>query len=340
MESLSVSATSWVTDYMAALEDELAETVTTPDPLISEIASHLIGAGGKRIRPFISFSIVRALGLETEAKFVRGAAAVELVHLASLYHDDVMDEAAERRGVESVNSRWGNLTAVVTGDFLLARAAGIAARLGAPIAELLADTLAQMCEGQILEVGSAYSLDRTVEGYYQALSGKTASLMATSARIPAMLACADEEFVTAMSELGHHLGMIFQLRDDIMDLFATSADLHKAIGQDLEEGVYTLPVLNVVEHEEGRCLIKEALDTLSGDELRERVCAIVLAGGGVDQCIAVLHQHLDQVTAIANRFPDRDLSGIANLADELVATGIACMSASRYDDVTESQVKS
>jgi len=337
MESPSSPAMSWAAGYMSALEKELAEIVKTPDPLITEIASHLISAGGKRIRPLIAFSIARALGYGPEARFVSGAAAVELVHLASLYHDDVMDEAAVRRGVESVNSRWGNLTAVVTGDFLLARAAGIAARLGAPIAELLADTLAQMCEGQILEVGSAYSLDRTVEGYYQALSGKTASLMATSAKIPAMLACADEEFVESVTELGHHLGMIFQLRDDVMDLFATSADLHKAIGQDLEEGVYTLPILSVVADQDGRRLIEEALESLAGDQLRERVCAIVMTRGGVEQGKVALKMHLDRVEAISARFPDRDLGGLVGFASELVENAIACMSPSGYEGHATSQ---
>ena len=168
------------------LEPLLTTTVVTGDAFLDSVTTHLIAAGGKRLRPMLA--LASATGGERDAtpEDLLGAVAVELVHLASLYHDDVLDEATIRRNVESVNSRFGNLVAIVAGDYLLARSAAIAASLGTEIAALLADTLARLCQGQVSEVRSAFQINRSHEDYVTAITGKTAALMSTSCRIGAL----------------------------------------------------------------------------------------------------------------------------------------------------------
>jgi heptaprenyl diphosphate synthase len=175
-----------------------------------------------------------------------GGVAVELVHLGSLYHDDVMDEATTRRTVESVNARWGNLTAILAGDFLLARASEIAAELGTEVAALLARTIARLCEGQVLELQSTFNALRTEEAYLRSIDGKTAALFGTASRIGAIVAGLDRTQIDALTSFGRDYGMAFQIVDDVLDLSATDEQLGKPAGHDLEEGVYTLPVLRCI----------------------------------------------------------------------------------------------
>ena len=205
------------------------------------MTTHLIAAGGKRLRPLLALAAATGGEREATQDDLMGAVAVELVHLASLYHDDVLDEATIRRNVESVNSRFGNLVAIVAGDYLLARSAGIAASLGQEIAALLAETLAKLCQGQVSEVRSAFQITRTRDDYTTAITGKTAALTSTACRIGALTGGRPSAEVEALTEYGHCFGMVFQIRDDILDITATAGELLKPAGQDLAEGIYNLP---------------------------------------------------------------------------------------------------
>lgn len=241
-------------NHLRDLETLLKDSVSVNNSFLSDVTRHLIDAGGKRIRPVLAITSAAAGGATITQEILEAGMAVELVHLASLYHDDVMDNALQRRNVESVNSRWGNLVAIVAGDYLLAKAAGIAARLGQEIAELLANTLAELCAGQILEVQTAFDTSRTPESYLRAISGKTASLMATACRIGALAANLERNHVEAVTKIGHSLGMVFQIRDDILDLTASSELLGKDPAQDLLEGIYTLPVIEALKSQYGGAL--------------------------------------------------------------------------------------
>ena len=207
--------------------------------------------------------------------------AVELVHLASLYHDDVLDEATIRRNVESVNSRFGNLVAIVAGDYLLARSAAIAASLGTEIAALLAETLARLCQGQVSEVRSAFQITRSHEDYITAIAGKTAALMSTSCRIGALTGGLPTSEVDALTEYGHCFGMVFQIRDDILDITATAGELLKPAGQDLAEGIYTLPALVALADPDSGPDLRALLGQPLGQPEREKACAIVAASSGI-----------------------------------------------------------
>lgn len=231
------------------VEQALYDSVRTEDPFLTEVASHLIGAGGKRVRP--AFAITTAMAADPQIASVSddvimGGVSVELVHLGSLYHDDVMDEAEIRRNVDSVNARWGNLTAILAGDYLLAKASEIAASLGTEVAGLLAWTIGRLCEGQVLELQQTFNPDRTEGSYLSSIDGKTATLLATSTRIGAIVAGLSREQIEALTAFGHDFGMAFQIVDDILDLVATDEQLGKPSGHDLIEGVYTLPVIRTL----------------------------------------------------------------------------------------------
>jgi heptaprenyl diphosphate synthase len=245
---------------------------------------------------------------------------VELVHLGSLYHDDVMDEAEVRRTVDSVNARWGNLRAILAGDFLLARASGLAAGLGVEVAALLAATIGRLCEGQLLELKHAHDVDRTPEAYFSSIEGKTASLLAAACRIGGIVAGLPAERTEALSTFGHSYGMAFQLVDDVLDLVSTEAELGKPAGHDLEEGVYTLPVLHTLAGPDG----EELRDILSGaldEPARQKALDLVRSGGGIPHTIEEARRFAERGrTALADLPPSPGVRGLGAAADYLVDT--------------------
>src|SRR6266536_452397 len=207
MDPVQTLALPSLADDLARVEDSLHEAVSTPDRFLADVASHLIGAGGKRIRPTLTLcTAYAAAGGEgpAGADAVTGAVAIELVHQGSLYHDDVIDEAETRRGVPSVNARWSNIVAILAGDFLLARASALAARLGGDVAEILASTIAELCRGQVLELQHLFSVDRSEEGYSSAIEGKTASLFGTSCRVGGMVSGVGEPTLDALTKARDH----------------------------------------------------------------------------------------------------------------------------------------
>lgn len=257
------------------VEAALAAAVTVPDPFLSEVAGHLVGAGGKRLRPALVVAAALAGGSEVDSRVIDGGVAVELVHLGSLYHDDVIDEAAQRRGVESVNARWGNLIAILAGDFLLARASEIAASLGTEVAALLASTIGRLCQGEVSQLEYAFDTRRTEEAYLRSVAGKTASLLATSCRIGGLTGNLSRPWVDALTDFGHGFGMAFQIWDDIRDLVSTEDLLGKPAGHDMVEGTYTLPVIRALAlpgaGPELRALLGGELDGPTRDKARDLI---------------------------------------------------------------------
>ena len=266
-------------DGLRRTEDELRKVVESEDPFLTEVARHLIDAGGKRVRPALAITASLVLDEDPDVALwavIRGGVAVELVHQGSLYHDDVMDDAETRRTVQSVNARWGNLEAILAGDYLLARASEIAADLGTEVAGLLAATIAALCEGQVREVRHAFDVDRSEEAYLASISGKTASLLATAARIGAIVADHSRDVVDAVTDFGHNYGMAFQVVDDLLDVTATDEELGKPSGNDLVEGTYTLPVIRALAGPAGddlRSLLGGPIDSAGRDRARELVRA-------------------------------------------------------------------
>ncbi len=230
-------------DRMARIEQMLADHCRGRAQFVSEAAAHLMMAGGKRFRPLLVLLAAEA-GPDPDADAVDTAACVvELTHVASLYHDDVMDEAALRRGAHTANARWDNNVAILTGDFLFGRSSELTAELGPEAVLIQARTFTRLVEGQIMETVPPGPDEDPLEHYLDVVAGKTGSLIATSARYGAMFSGARPEVVEALSSYGEIVGSAFQLTDDILDITAESDASGKTPGTDLREGVPTLPVL-------------------------------------------------------------------------------------------------
>lgn len=310
-------------DGLNRVENALAGATAAEDPFLSEVAGHLVAAGGKRLRPALVVAVAQAcaaaagdpaahgavgsgdgvgigkvdgIGGVTE-DVIQGAVAVELVHLGSLYHDDVMDDAEHRRGVESVNARWGNLVAILAGDFLLARASEIAASLGTEVAALLARTIGQLCEGEVTQLRHAFDPGRPEDSYLASISGKTASLMATSARIGGLASKAPRPWVEAVTTYGHCVGMAFQIWDDVRDVVSSEEELGKPSGHDMVEGTYTLPVLRALSvpgvGDDLRALLGGPLDGPS----REKARNLVLSTDAVRSSLGVARRWAERANS-------------------------------------------
>jgi heptaprenyl diphosphate synthase len=227
---------------LAAVESHLEDAVKSSDDFVSEASHHLVKAGGKRFRPLLVL-LAAEFGDRSAPGVVPAAVVVELTHLATLYHDDVMDEAPRRRGADSANARWGNSVAILTGDFLFARASDILADLGPEAVRLQARTFERLCVGQIRETVGPADSDSAVAHHLSVLSDKTGSLIATSARFGAMLSGADDATADALTRFGERIGVAFQLADDLVDITSESSASGKTPGTDLREGVPTLTAL-------------------------------------------------------------------------------------------------
>ncbi|MGH3542491.1 MAG: nonaprenyl/(2E,6E)-farnesyl/geranylgeranyl diphosphat synthase [Mycobacterium sp.] len=232
-----------VRDGVARIEQLMETELRGADDLMTEAVLHLFEAGGKRFRPL--FTVLSAqLGPQPDAHEVTIAGAViELVHLATLYHDDVMDEAQVRRGAPSANLRWGNNVAILAGDYLFATASRLVSRLGPNAVRIIADTFAQLVTGQMRETrGAANGVD-SIEHYLQVVHEKTACLIGAAGQFGAMFSGADDDQVQRLSRLGGIVGTAFQISDDIIDIDSDPDESGKLPGTDLREGVHTLPVL-------------------------------------------------------------------------------------------------
>jgi heptaprenyl diphosphate synthase len=238
-----------VRDGLARIEELMDSELGTGDQVVSDAVLHLFRAGGKRFRPL--FTVLSAqLGPDPDAWQVTTAGAViEMVHLATLYHDDVMDEAQVRRGAPSANARWSNNIAILAGDYLFATASRLVARLGPQAVLVIAETFAELVTGQMRETrGAAEGVD-SVEHYLRVVHEKTGSLIAASGQFGATFSGAADEEIQRLSRLGGIVGTAFQISDDIIDIASESDESGKTPGTDLREGVHTLPVLYALREE-------------------------------------------------------------------------------------------
>ena len=306
---------------LGRVEQALRRSVETDDPFLTGVASHLIAAGGKRLRPALALSTGLLAGSPAPEPVVMGAVAVELVHLGSLYHDDVIDEAQTRRNAESVNARWGNLVAILAGDFLLARASEIAASLGTEVAGLLATTIGRLCEGQVRELSHTFDAGRTEEAYLSSIAGKTAALMSTSCRIGALTAGLPRPHVEAVTAYGQRIGMVFQIVDDVLDLVSTAEQLGKPAGNDLMEGVYTLPVIRALRSEPEGSLRQMLGRPLARDEV-ERARKLILSDGAVPDAVGV-----------ARRFAAEAVEALRPLGESPVVATLRHLSSHLVDSI-------
>jgi geranylgeranyl pyrophosphate synthase len=240
-------------DRLGRVDARIAEVLGRNGALLGDASVRVAGNGGKRLRPLFTI-VVAALGDTFDDRVVNAAAATELVQVGSLVHDDILDQAATRRGRPTINAVEGVNHAVLAGDYILARAAELAASVSREAAELLAVTLGELCEGQVLELRDGFDPDRSVEAHLDSVRGKTAALFECACRLGAECGGLSPANVEAMARFGHAFGMGFQVLDDVLDLIGDADRLGKPTGNDIASGVYTLPVLAALDGPSGRHL--------------------------------------------------------------------------------------
>ena len=294
-------------DRMEIVERALADAVASADRLADDVARHLVAAGGKRLRPFLTL-LAGELGDGSRPELIDAAVVVELTHLATLYHDDVMDSAPLRRGAPSVHSVWGNSVAILVGDLLFARASSLVAGLGPEAVRIQAQTFERLCLGQLHETTGPAPGEDPVEHYLGVLAGKTASLLATSGRFGARFGGAPEA-EEALAAYGEKVGVAFQLADDVLDLASTGETTGKTPGTDLREGIPTMPVLLLRQRvARGTASADDAalLAALDGDLTSDDALASV---------VARLREHevLAETRALATRYAREAESELASL---------------------------
>jgi heptaprenyl diphosphate synthase len=255
---------------MAIVEKRIAEATSHTESLVNEFSSHLSAAGGKRLRPVLTL-LTSHLGNSNEEEVLDAAVVMEITHLATLYHDDVMDQASKRRGVDTAHMVWGNNVAILTGDLLFARASNIVSGLGDDSLKLQAKVFEQLVLGQLHETIGPQDGQDILEHYYEVLRDKTGSLIALSAQIGALVSGAPGEYQEPLKQFGESIGVAFQLIDDIIDIQSTKDQSGKVAGTDLLAGVPTLPVLLLANHHDAdsQALFAKIRDGLEEADLKD-----------------------------------------------------------------------
>jgi heptaprenyl diphosphate synthase len=304
-----------------AVETALSVAVRSGDEFVSDAARHLVDAGGKRFRPLVCM-LAAHLGDATRPELVPAAVVVELTHLATLYHDDVMDEAGVRRGAVSANARWGNTVAILTGDFLFSRASSLLADLGTHAVRLQARTFERLVTGQIRETVGAPDGADLIAHHLKVLGDKTGSLIATSAEFGGYFAGVDELTVERLRIFGEQIGVAFQLSDDILDIASDSEQSGKTPGTDLREGVATLPVLYALRETDsaGSRLRELVSKPLVDDAEHGEALSLLRASTALQQARGTLSEYTERARQMLDALPDVPArAALATLCDIVIA---------------------
>jgi heptaprenyl diphosphate synthase len=301
------------------VEALLRSSVRSDDAFIAEAARYLVDAGGKRFRPLMTV-LASHFGDPSARDVVPAAVVVELTHLATLYHDDVMDEARVRRGAPSANARWDNTIAILTGDFLFARASDLLADLGPAAVRLQARTFERLVSGQIRETVGPADGEDPIGHYLDVLAEKTGSLIATAAEFGARFAGADDSTVEHLRRFAECIGIAFQISDDILDVVAEPSESGKTPGTDLREGVATLPVLYALRSTASPPRLHELVShPLVDDDEHAEALALLRSSKALDEARATVQDYADAARAVLAELPDvAARAGFEALTDRVI----------------------
>lgn len=295
------------------VESRLQTATHHADPVIKDAAAHLVNAGGKRVRPVLVM-LAAEFGDATKAEVFDAATVVELTHLATLYHDDVMDDAPTRRGVETAQVKWNNNIAILTGDLLFARASQLSVNLGLEVIKIQSQTFERLCLGQMHETVGPVAGQDEVGHYIQVMADKTGSLIAASAQIGLIVAGGDRKYENALIEFGEAIGVAFQLIDDVIDI-SEAGPSGKTPGTDLRAGVATLPVLLLKERAKSDAAAKELLEQIQGD---------LSSDAALNSVVAKLRNHAvsTEAEAEARRWAAKAVDALNSLPDGSAKTAL------------------
>ncbi|MBG6189325.1 heptaprenyl diphosphate synthase [Arthrobacter sp. CAN_A212] len=297
-----------VSSCLAEVEKQLREAISSSDPLADATSRHLVEAGGKRIRPLLTI-LAAHLGDSSRPEVVQAAVVVELTHLATLYHDDVMDSAPYRRGAPTAHEVWGNSVAILTGDLIFARASILVSELGGQALGIQARTFERLCLGQLHETVGPRDDEDPVEHYLSVIADKTGSLVAASGQLGALFGDAPQAAIDVMLAYGERVGVAFQLADDVIDVTGVKVTSGKSPGTDLREGVATLPVLLIRQAAaRGDASAVAVLDLVDGDLTSDEALATAVAAvsghPATQEAWAVAHQWADDAVAALEPLPE------------------------------------
>ncbi len=294
-----------IKEDMAVLEAKMRCVVSSPVDLVTKISTHLVEAGGKRIRPALCF-LTAHCGSFDRARVMPLAVAIEIIHMSTLVHDDVIDEAATRRGVATANAKWGNQTAVLSGDYLFAKAFSLVIEAGYShkVLKILSDVICDLSEGEIIQNKETYCVPRDIDGYRARIAKKTANFLAASCQTGGMICDMEESFVQAMREYGYCIGMAFQITDDILDITASSKQIGKPAGNDIRQGIVTLPVMRALDESPESGELEAILrNPAMADADVERALAIVRATDAVEYAYGEAKSYLERAVAALPEMP-------------------------------------
>jgi len=305
---------------MAKVESLLLSHIQGDYPLVEETSRHLVAAGGKRLRPLLTL-LASHYGDKNKFGIIESAVVCELTHVATLYHDDVMDEAKLRRGVESANSRWGNTVAILTGDYLFAKVSALLADIGPEAVRLQASTFERLVIGQIMETQGPQNGEDPLEHYLQVVADKTGSLIAASARFGAMVSGAPTDVKETLTVFGEKIGIAFQLADDVIDIASESHQSGKTPGTDLREGIPTLVTLNVLKstRAEDRDLIELLKAPIKDEAVVAQVLKTLRGHSALDESRSQLQNIARDARTALGPLPVNDVTGaLFSLCDAIV----------------------
>jgi heptaprenyl diphosphate synthase len=291
------------TELLARLQGVIEETVTADDPQLRVMALHLIRLGGKRLRPALLI-VCGTYGEAGDEQLLRAAAALELMHVASLYHDDIMDRAPMRRGGMSINARWGSPQAAFAGTWLFARACELWSTLGPGPNELTSRMAVDLCRGQLSEMEHAFDTDTDEPTHLDIIRLKTASLFALPCRLGAVLSGCSDHVADVLTRYGLSLGSAFQLADDVLDLSGDTEQIGKVAGKDLREGIYSLAVLHALRSPEGGSALRDLLDRVPmGDDDVRQALTLLRDSGAIAYARRCAEHHAEEARAALAMLP-------------------------------------
>lgn len=311
---------SAIADDLRLVEGAIEETLATPDQMLDDVSTHLLRAGGKRIRPALVLLTSKFPGADI-ARVVPVAVAVELIHMASLVHDDVVDKATVRRGMPTVNAKWSNQVSVLTGDYLFAKGFSMLAETGNPrLVKIMADMVYEMSRGEMAQIESYFRVNQTEAEYYERIAQKTGYLLAECCRLGGIMAGAEEREVQALYDYGMGVGLAFQIADDLLDFHGSAAKVGKPVCGDLKTGILTMPVIHALQHSAHAAELRTMIETRSiSDTDVARVKEILEAAGSFAYAREKADQHLAKAVAKLEEVPELTTrSGLQVLADFVI----------------------
>ncbi len=312
-------------NYLEAVDAKLTSSIESADPSLSKFLRHILSAKTKRLRP--SLLIASGLELRDSEKIITAAAAVELAHLGSLAHDDIIDQADSRWGRPATHVSGGHNLALIAGDFLLAKACAQAAIISSEAGQLLAETIAALATGESLELADRYNLNRSLDSYFNCLEAKTARLISAACRLGGICAGLPPAQIESLADYGHNLGMSFQLIDDLLDILSTSKLMGKPVGNDAKQGIYTHPVLLSLQGPHRSRLISFLAEPNPSNEL---LADLLMADGSIQKAVCAVKHHNQLALKALHKFNMPNIAGLANLPGAYLNWALGNLVLSQY----------